>query len=389
MNISIWDLDWFYKKTTMPNINCMRLSSYHKQKGDKINFITEEIHLNLAFDVLYITKELDITPMPNRKYIDDKRTILIGRGFKYYNTKELNAIITACRPDYLLYENKENNSYTNANFITFYAGNKLIKKRQDWHNTKQNHKKTIVTDKYFWKASDNDILYCLEELKNEKNIVFLEPISLSRIITNDFIQEKFLQLHFSIGTNFKWKNDYSSEYADIYKIILFLQKLKEKTKSDLGFIPIKSCLLNHYDNKYNIDLDLLRCFQIVNSFKSAKLKCVIICSKDTSISPLYPIFYGLELWTRYFFKLSYIEFIVHDICLREGLTWYAVLNNPIKWKNIQIDNLLYLLTDNKWEDNKNLLFKQWGYEELNNNKIDYNIIKQNINLLYKDMSINE
>lgn len=384
MNISIWDLDFYYKQTNMPNINCMRLSSYHKQKGDKINFISQETHLTLLFDILYISRELDNTPMPSRKYIDDKRTKLIGKGFRYYGAKELNSIVTACRPDYLLYEIEETNQYTNANFITFYAGNKLIKSRQDWHNTKANRKKTIVTDKYFWKAKDEDIIYCLDVLKDEKNIAFLEPISLLKILNNEIIKKKFLSLHFSSGTKFKWKNDYSSNYSDILNIINFLKELQTKTKSDLGFIPIKAIILNH-SNENDFMLDHLRCFQIVAAFKQAKLKCIIIAPKEVLSSPYYKFFSMLEIWTRYYIKLSYIEFILHDICAQQGLSWYIILNNPIKWRNTYIDNLLFMLTNEIWENYKYLLFTQWGIDELNSYKIDYNLIKQNINLIYKDL----
>lgn len=385
MNITIWDLDFFYKKTIMPNINCMRLSSYHKQKGDKINFVSQETHLNLAFDILYISRELDITPMPSRKYIDDKRTQLIGSGFRYYGAKELNAVVVACRPDYLLYEMEKTNQYTNANFITFYAGNKLIKSRQDWHNTKANRKKTIVTDKYFWKAEEQDILYCLEVLKNEKNVAFLEPISLSRILNNKNIREKFLELHFSTGTKFKWKNDYSSNYPEVLNIISFIKELRIKTKSDLGFIPIKAITIEH-TNENDFNLDFLRCIQIIAAFKQAKIKCVVIAPKQVLSSLYYKFFYMLEIWTRYYIKLSYIEFILHDLCAQEGTLWYVILNNPIKWKNIYIDNLLYMLIDDSWDNYKHLLFVQWGIEELNSNKINYDIIKQNITLIYKDFN---
>ena len=115
----------------MPNVNCMRLSSYHKQKGDEVNFIEEEFQQTLQYDRIYIFREKETTDLPSRKILDDKKTVLLGQGFKYFGAKELNEVIIACRPDYLLYNIKEENQYSNANFITFYAKNKLITKRQD------------------------------------------------------------------------------------------------------------------------------------------------------------------------------------------------------------------------------------------------------------------
>lgn len=40
-------------------------------------------------------------------------------------------------------------------------------------------------------------------LKSEKNIVFLNPISIKRVVESKNIQEKFLSLNFSAGTDFK------------------------------------------------------------------------------------------------------------------------------------------------------------------------------------------
>ena len=383
MNITIWDLDWFYKKSSIPNYSCMQLSSYHKQKGDKINFVTQETHLTLAYDILYIAKEKDETPLPSRKFIDDSRTKLIGQGFKYLGAKTLNGVVAACRPDYLLYETAERDQYANANFISFYAGTKLITKRQDFHNTKSHRKKTVVVDKYFWKATDQEIIFCLEELKQEKNIAFLEPISLQKLLSNIEIQQKFLELNFSTGTVFKWKNDYSSEFNKTKDIIDFLLKLKQVTKSQIGFIPIKAILLEH-NNLNNINLDLLRCFQIIHNFKINKLNCIIIPPKNPLISPWFLTFKQLEDWTRSYIKLSYVEYILHFPCIKEGMVWYELLSNPVKWKEQKIDILLFLLTSNTWEDNIDLLFTQWGYEVLNKNKINRQEIKKNINLYYKD-----
>lgn len=58
----------------------MKLSSYHQQCGDKINFITQPEHINMAYDRLYIIKEYKRTPHPARTLIDSKKTVLLGKG---------------------------------------------------------------------------------------------------------------------------------------------------------------------------------------------------------------------------------------------------------------------------------------------------------------------
>ena len=383
MYISIWDLDWYFKNTNLPNVDCMRLSSYYKQKGYIINFITESFDLNIKYDKLYIFKENKTTPLPDAKYINDKNTILIGTGFEYLNSKSLGSVIIACRPDYLLYPaKKEIDSYYNANFITFYAGNKLIKNRQDFHNSKKYLKRTIITDKNFWKNSKENILYCLNELKKEKNIVFLNSISLKTLINEDDIRKNFLSLNFHTGTNFIWKNDLGNDYDSAEKIVSFLKELRLKTKSKLGFIPFKCILLNHFEDKTFYEIDLLRCFRIISLFKQNNFFCNFIV--NTIDTPYVFYFRCIEEWTKYYFNLSFIEYCVHDQCYSSGILWNNIINNSIRWNNKKIDFLLKLLTKESWTEWHNLFYTQIKEQIINFNKIDFNYLKKNINLIEKD-----
>lgn len=180
----------------------MKLSSYHKQRGDSINFITSPTQLGLSFDLMYIARKGDNTEVPSKKLINDSRVKLLGPGFKYYGAKGISSVVAGCRPDYLLYDVDEHNPYANANFAQFYCGKTRLKTKQDYHSSFKYHKKTVVVDKWFWRAEDPDIICCLDELKDEKNIAFLEPISLFKILTNAEIHQKFLALHFAPGTRF-------------------------------------------------------------------------------------------------------------------------------------------------------------------------------------------
>lgn len=371
MVVAIWDVEWYHKQSFIPNVKCMKLSSYHKQKGDTTFLISEIQHLSFAYDTLYIIKEKTTTPMPPRKLLDDNRTILIGAGLTMFKCKQLGKVIMACRPDYLLYDTEEKDKFGNANFITFFAGSELITTRQDHHNTKRFHHFTIVADKYLWKATDEEILYCLSELKNDKNLMFLEPISLQRILSNNLIREKFLQLHFSKGTPFKWKNDYSS--SNVEEIIRFMTDLRTITKSDLGFIPIKAAESN------NEEIEIMRCLHIIDTFKQHKTRCIIINNTKAN-----GIFEWFEIWTRYLPELSFVEFVVHNYCRQHGVLWHTVLNNSIHWHGEQIDYLLHLLAIDKWANYRHCLLRQWGSNELNGRMINYDYIRQNINILYRD-----
>lgn len=126
-------------------MDCMQISSYHKQLGDSVSLAENEFDLSLKYDVIYICKNSKATKTPSRKMIDDPRTRLIGSGFKYFKTYELPKVVYCCRPDYLLYPQPENEtSYTNANFIRFYWKKELIEQRQDFHNAKKQMKRLIV-----------------------------------------------------------------------------------------------------------------------------------------------------------------------------------------------------------------------------------------------------
>jgi hypothetical protein len=128
----------------------MKISSFHKQQGDLVNFVSEEYHINMPYDIYYIMRDKDATPRPSSKLIENNKVKLMGKGFKYQDNKyDTNEVIAAVRPDYSLYPEKEKNAYYNANIVQFYHNGKLLKVKQPFINTKINHKKTLVIDKEF------------------------------------------------------------------------------------------------------------------------------------------------------------------------------------------------------------------------------------------------
>ena len=81
----------------------------------------------------------------------------------------------ACRPDYLLYPEK-NTKLERAEQIRLLDDNgKLLPIVQDWTNAFSN-KRAIVTDKNLWTTSNKIIKQALEKLKEVKNVTFFEPI---------------------------------------------------------------------------------------------------------------------------------------------------------------------------------------------------------------------
>ena len=373
MKITLWDLDWYYKMRDIPNLDCMRISSYHKQKGDQINFVEEISQASFLCDKMYIFKELEKTPLPERKFLDDIRTTLIGGGFSFLKHSRISSTVAACRPDYLLYNTPERDAYANANFIGFYAGTELIKLRQDYHNTKKHHKKTLVVDDYFWKAKDEEIIYCLEILKQDKNIAFLEPISLSKLITTPEIKKRFLELDFSRGTHFRWRNDYGHDAVAVTAIVEFMEELRKVTNSDLGFVPIRASAATVPD-----EADALRCLEVIGIFKRHKVRCKIITGKYSTA-----LLRVMKRWMNTEYQLSFIEFVLHYDCAIQGVLWYDILNSPIRWRSPTFDALVSLLASPQYNNYRDYLFIQWGFWDLDKHKINYDVLYEHMSLLAK------
>lgn len=359
MTIVILDLDWFYDKTEIPNVNCMKLSSFHKQMGDKTYFINDMSELSMSYDKLYVWGENTELPPIGHKLLNDKRTILFGKRFELCGAKQLGKTILACRPDYTLYDTYgSKNSYTKANFISFYTnGGERIERRQEWHNTNKGIKRTIITDEVLWKQKPEDIVICLSEILEEPNIVFLNPISLKCLIENESVANVFCSLRFSSGTDFKWRNDVGQDVSSTNKIIAFLNKLKENTRSFVGAVPFKAQCGTWEE-------DLIRIIQNASLCKANKIKCFI-----PEVQNGHKVYSWLRTWLTSKINISFIEFLLFFTFAKKGVKWHQALNDETQWGNYQVKFLVKLLAEKKWQNLLPQLSIQWG-----NNYIDYSCI---------------
>ncbi|RLI51913.1 hypothetical protein DRO61_01140 [Candidatus Bathyarchaeota archaeon] len=330
--ITIWDMDFYHKKSFTPNPIAMKLSSYHKQNKHLINFVTKPYHITMSFDIFYIIKEKARTPKPPGHLLHDKRVKLIGKPFKFFNNYWLPPqIISAVRPDYLLYPEVERNAYYNANIAQFYHRNKLLKKKQPFENTKKHHKKTLVIDKGFWRASEENMETCMLELKEYKNIAFLHPIDLKILLNSEDLMTSFIELHFSQGTVFRFRNNYGQGYEDALKIFEFIERLKNANKHvKITEVPFKAVTTNH-DEGIDAGLyDLERCLKIMDNAKSRKIHIRFFSPDNRLTTPFWYYFEMMEYWTLHLEKFSYVELMLNSGMKRTGLPWYGILNNKLK-----------------------------------------------------------
>ena len=64
MKIAIWDIDWFHNKESIPNVKCMKLSSFHKQRKDEVFMVVDKFDIDFKYDRLYIVKEDENSGLP-------------------------------------------------------------------------------------------------------------------------------------------------------------------------------------------------------------------------------------------------------------------------------------------------------------------------------------
>lgn len=95
MNIGLLDVD----RGKFPNLALMKISAYHKSKGDKVEFAT----MFENYDILYKSKIFTFTPDDEYYYRSDK-TIEGGTGYNI--SLKLQKEIDSMCPDYSLYNCK-------------------------------------------------------------------------------------------------------------------------------------------------------------------------------------------------------------------------------------------------------------------------------------------
>lgn len=378
MRVTIWDMDWYSKHSFIPNHIAQKLSSYHKQQGDIINFVEEEHHLSFDYDLMYILRNRSSTPMPPRQYINKLNVKLIGPEFKYYdNNYSTPMVVDMVRPDYSLYPEAERNSFVNAHMLQLLHGRTPIPKRQDFQNYGiKHHQVTLVVDNQLWRVETNILKELLNELKQYKNLAFLHPISLNRLMEDETLYNLFLELDLSNRGNLRFRNDYGSDYESVIKVIDFYLKLREKKqKLSIKPIPVKAIILNHWEDKKFYLEDLKRCLKIVDYAKEQKVHVILKTPSQRLESPYWYLFDSLEVWTSYYREMSYIESMVSSRAITTKERWYEILNDSEKRSTPRSQFIAQLLVLD-YEFFAAHGVRQWGENRLDPSFIDMDKIRK-------------
>lgn len=369
MRVSIWDIDYYCAedKTNMFNPDAMKISSYHKQRGDQVNFVLSKDDINRPYDLFYIIKEnqfLSFNP-PYTFYLDNNRVRWWGEAYRSKVKWKMDNVMLSCRPDYLLYPNHNTPEERAEHLRLFNNQAQPLQLIQDYTNSYKN-KIVIETDQYLWYASKKDILWALDILTKVKNLSFLNPILLKRILGDKDIKNAFLNLNFTIKSRFEFQYLKLKDVTD--DVFTFIDELKWRNKR---IRIIKLEIVVDYKN----DCQTIEAAQ--NTFN--KLKEIILQAKRHKINILFnaPLinetpfnffFAALSYWTvsNKKFRSSWLTYLTAREKMNKNnwispKTWTIGFRDLLRQTYKDRDFLL-LNWGNKRIDDKEIPWKIWDEE---------------------------
>src|SRR5574344_22465 len=224
MLIGIYDIDYFCDKNSW-NYTCMKLSSYHKQMGDKVFLMNERVDLEERYDILYICRASSKYPLPPIKFWNNDKVKIFG-NCDYMNNYEVPDIVLACRPDYNLYEKFKNTKEYHYDAIQLFNSHGELLPRVQMSDTIYKNKRSLVIDEAIWKSNKEDLIKALLLLKEKKNISFLFPISMKTVFSDKEITDSFFDLNLSRGANLIWNYDCDKDFRELLVQLNFRMCLK-------------------------------------------------------------------------------------------------------------------------------------------------------------------
>lgn len=347
MRVTIWDLDYYYAKIKRNcyNVDAMKISSYHKQRGDTVTFVLNEYDIHRPYDLYYIIKEKNNTPNPPFEFYINPNIRWWGKANMVRINWEMDRVMLGCKPDYLLYPEK-NTIEERSEYIQLFDNNaKLLPITQDYSNSFKN-KRAIVVDKNMWKASESDILKAFTILADVKNLGFQEPIDLSVILQSKPIYDAFLSFTFSKRSFMKFA---PIDFNLVNQAIDFIILMKYANKYiPMGNIIVKCNNTKHWDNYLSASSDFNKMKQAIIEGKHRGIKIVAAPLEHRLDTPYYHLFEELNKWTSLQENISWFKYLLrsHPDCdINLPKTWDDGFRDLVR--QTYIDKEFFLL---KWKD---------------------------------------
>ena len=327
MNIMIWDIEWYYAadKTNLINVDAMKISSYHKQRGDNVYLVKSKFDIKREWDIMYICKEnMDRPTPPLSLTLNNPKIIKIGNGWK--KSDSLSKIVAACRPDYLLYPNMQKQNNTAIERSEYWRflddeGNLLPLIQDASRQEKKNF--VVVSDKNLWSKNEEIILQVLKKIQDlGKYVSFLEPISIEKLLSNKILTQQFLELKFKQNNNIRWTE---LNLDNIDSFIYFYQEFKREHKNII-FQPLEINLDNFTIEKILEYTNMIaRCFL-------CGLPITIKCNKNKKYPQIVNI---LSDYINSGKKLSWLEYITYRYHknIKDNSSAVKLWLSPNKWNS--------------------------------------------------------
>lgn len=357
MRVTIWDLDYYFStnKKNCFNPDVMKIASYHKQLGDIINFVGREVDIRRPYDLYYIIKENHATPNPPIDFITNKKVRWWGKAFKSRINWSMDNVMLGCRPDYLLYPEQSTTIERAEHIRLFNNKAELLPIIQEFDNAFK-RKKLIVTDTHMWFASKKDLMVALKRLSEYKNIVFLEPIWLQKLIYDEELKELFLNLKLSNGLALK---TFPIEVKDIEAAKDFILKIKKRfnTQIDALVVDFSKRGDSHWVSRDNAINDFNVLSEWIVQFKKERIALSIKLPKTRLEFPYFHLFELLQEWmsNKKTAVKSWLEFVT-NVCgnLYDSLDYENYWNHPETWSETFRDVIRQTWTK------KDFLLLKWG-----------------------------
>lgn len=350
MNVYIMDLDYMAKEE--PNFLAMRISSFHKQHGDTVTLLRPKDKLPRKIGCLYVLRRDAALSKPSINLLYHPNVHV--HGIEYFNNWDAPAALLACRPDYQLYpRGRDKFERSDAVQLTDEKGH-LLTVRQNDVNIETN-KDCVVTDEQLWKLSNSDVVKGLNSLQGRKNIYFLYPIPLSRILDDKLVKETFLNLNFAQKVKLNWMNTLPFKRDKVDEVLEFIRLFKEKHPhnviGNLSFYP---------KPRFGEDIDNIKLgLYFISEIK--KLKIVVVLEKlKTRLDSGYVHYYELlHNWSMQP-QLSWMELIAQWPAKEAHTTIEQYYCHPEWWYNEMFRAGIELMHDIHMDNPKWML---WQYDD--------------------------
>ena len=372
MKVTIWDLDYYYakKRENCFNPDAMKISSYHKQSGDTVLLVTTQDDINRPYDLYYIIKEKEKTPHPPTSFFLNPKVRWWGKCYRMRINWKMSDAMLGCRSDYQLYPEKNTKIEKSEHIRLFNDKMELIARYQNWTNS-YGDKFLIVTDSYkMWFTNKKDLIKALQRLQGGKNINFLEPIWLQKLISDKEVREEFLKLKFIPGSNLKWL---TIKLDQVDAAMEFLKEFKEKfpyVSAGNLIVDFQTKEKSHWENKQNALNDFNALKELICRCKREEFKLQVKMPSSRFDTPYFLIFECLAEWTKYNFTESWLEFISKRFGKIKNAGMVDYWCHPQRWDEVFRD-----LLRQTYEDKEFLTFR-WKEDYISENDIPWNLWKE-------------